>query len=132
MNKQTELLFDTTALIDIYRGLAIIKPRFDAILNGDVTPYLSVITEAELWRGLRVDEVERHNAILARFVALPLDSNAARLAGSWMQKYAAAGLGWMDALIAASGKVAGLPLLTRDSRLARVLSVEVEFELYAL
>ncbi len=75
---------------------------------------------------------ERHNAILARFVALPLDSDAARLAGSWMQKYAAAGLGWMDALIAASGKVAGLPLLTRDSRLARVLSVEVEFELYAL
>lgn len=126
------MLFDTTALIDIYRGLAIIKPRFDAILNGDVTPYLSVVTEAELWRGLRVDEVERHNAILARFVVLPLDSDAARLAGSWMQKYATAGLGWIDALIAASGKAARLPLLTRDSRLARVLSVEVEFELYAL
>ncbi len=132
MRKPTELLFDTTALIDIYRGLAVIKPKFDAIVNGDIFPYVSVITEAELWRGLRAEEVERHNAILNQFVVLPLDSSAARLAGAWMQKYASAGLGWMDALIAASGKAAELPLLTRDNRLAQVLSAEVEFELYSL
>ena len=132
MRKPTELLFDTTALIDMYRGLAIIKPKFDAIVNADILPYVSVITEAELWRGLRAEEVERHNAILNRFVVLPLNSNAARLAGAWMQKYASTGLGWMDALIAASGKAARLPLLTRDKRLAQVLSAEMEFEVYSM
>jgi predicted nucleic acid-binding protein len=49
-----------------------------------------------------------------------------------MQKYASSGLGWMDALIAATGKVADLPVLTRDKRLCNVLSSEVKFELYSL
>jgi predicted nucleic acid-binding protein len=76
--------------------------------------------------------VERHELILSQFISLPLDSDAARLAGTWMQKYAASGLGWMDALISATGKIADLPLLTRDERLAEVLSAETRFELYSL
>lgn len=95
-------------------------------------PYISVITEAELWRGLRAEEVERHLLIVEQFVSLPLDSDAARLAGAWMQKYSTSGLGWMDALISATGKVAGLSVLTRDQRLANLLSVETKFELYSL
>lgn len=130
MAKPSELLFDTTALVDIYRGLAGIKPMFDGIIDGDLLPYVSVITEAELWRGLRPEEVERHMIILERFIVLPLDSGAARLAGSWMQKYASSGLGWMDAFIAATAKIAGLGMLTRDKRLAKALSSEVKFKLY--
>jgi predicted nucleic acid-binding protein len=130
MAKPVELLFDTTALVDVYRGLAGIKPIFDGIISGDLLPYVSVITEAELWRGLRPEEVERHTMILERFVVLPLDSDAARLAGSWMQKYASLGLGWMDAFIAATAKIAGLRLLTRDKRLAKALSSEIKFEPY--
>jgi len=38
----------------------------------------------------------------------------------------------MDALISATGKVTDLPLLTRDKRLAEVLSDETKFELYSL
>jgi hypothetical protein len=49
-----------------------------------------------------------------------------------MQKYAASGLGWMDALISATGKIAGLPVLTRDKRLVKVLSSETSFDLYSL
>lgn len=127
-----EMLFDTNALVDIYRGQESIKTRFESILDGSLMPYVSVITEAELWRGLRPDEIERHELILGQFISLPLDSDAARLAGAWMQRYAATGLGWMDALIAATGKVAGLPVLTRDKRLAKVLASETGFELYAL
>ncbi|MEW5827468.1 MAG: PIN domain-containing protein [Chloroflexota bacterium] len=126
------MLFDTNALVDIYRGQESIKTRFESILDGSLMPYVSVITEAELWRGLRPDEIERHELILGQFISLPLDSDAARLAGAWMQRYAATGLGWMDALIAATGKVAGLPVLTRDKRLAKVLASETGFELYAL
>ena len=132
MTKTAELLFDTNALVDIYRGQASIKVHFESILDGSLLPYVSVITEAELWRGLRLDELERHEILLSQFISLPLDSDATRLAGTWMQKYAASGLGWMDALIAATGKIAGLSVLTRDKRLADALSVETNFELYSL
>jgi predicted nucleic acid-binding protein len=60
MTKTAELLFDTNALVDIYRGQASIKAHFEAILDGSLLPYVSVITEGELWRGLRPDELERH------------------------------------------------------------------------
>jgi len=132
MAKSDESLFDTTALVDIYRGQAVIKPYFDAVLEGNLLPYMSVITEAELWRGLHAGEVERHELILDQFIALPLDSDAARLAGTWMQKYADSGLGWMDALISATGKIAGLSILTRDKRLVSVLSADADFELYSI
>lgn len=128
--KPNELLFDTTALIDIYRGVSGIKPKFDAILNNKISPFVSVLTEAELWRGLHPEEVERHALILKQFVLLPLTSDAARLAGTWMQKYSSTGLGWMDALITATGKVAGLTVLTRDKKLAKALSSETKFEIY--
>lgn len=131
MANQAELLFDTNALIDIYRGKNSIKPYFDVILDETLLPYVSVLTEAELWRGLRADETERHELLMERFISLPLDSDAARLAGSWMQKFSASGLGWMDALISATGKVAGLTVLTRDKRLASVLSDELTFEIYS-
>ena len=132
MAKTAELLFDTNALVDIYRGQASIKSHFDSILDGSLMPYISVITEAELWRGLRPEEVERHELILSQFISLPLDSDAARLAGIWMQKYVRSGLGWMDALISATGKIADLPVLTRDKRLVEVLSSETNFEPYSV
>lgn len=131
MASQTELLFDTNALIDIYRGKNSIKPYFDALLAETILPYISVLTEAELWRGLHADETQKHEVLMERFISLPLDSDAVRLAGSWMQKYSASGLGWMDALISATAKTAGLTVLTRDKRLASVLSPELNFELYS-
>lgn len=130
MGKQQEWLFDTGCLIDIYRGQARIKPYFDDILTGEIAPYLSVITEAELWRGLRAGELDKHQALVAQFNILPLRSEAARLAGSWMQQYQAAGLGWMDALITATAKVNDVPVLTRDKKLAQVLAGEATFTLY--
>lgn len=114
----------------MYRGRDFIKPYFDTILDESLLPYISVITEAELWRGLRPEELERHELLMQRFVSIALDSDMARLAGAWMQKYANSGLGWMDALISATGKVAGLAILTRDKRLAVVLSSELKFEVY--
>jgi predicted nucleic acid-binding protein len=130
MANPPELLFDTTALIDIYRGMDRIKPYFDSMLSGEIVPYVSVVTEAELWRGMRAEELARHEMIMDQFISLPLDSDASRLAGAWMQKFAGSGLGWMDAFIAATGKIAGLPVLTRDKRLVKLLSAETKFQLY--
>jgi predicted nucleic acid-binding protein len=130
MSQPRELLFDTTALVDIYRGRAEIKPLFDTVAAGKLRPYISVITEAELWRGVKLEEMELHEALLSHFVTVPVQSEMARLAGAWMQRYAATGLGWMDALIAATAKSASLPVLTRDRRLAEVLAAELKFEIY--
>jgi predicted nucleic acid-binding protein len=129
---EQELLFDSTALVDLYRGQAALRPYLDALITGDLTGFISVITEAELWRGLRADEVERHEALLALFTALPLDSTAARQAGAWMQRYESRGLGWMDALIVATARRANLTVLTRDLRLARCLESESDFQTYVL
>ena len=124
------LLFDTTALIDAYRGKAWLRPRFQALIDNALDGYLSVLSEAELWRGLRPSELERHEALLSYFTILPPESTSARLAGAWMNAHEARGLGWMDALITATGQRAGLPVFTRDARLARLLGGEAEFELY--
>ena len=130
MSKQQEWLFDTSCLIDIYRGQTRIQPYFDNILMGEIVPYLSVIPEAELWRGLRAGEPDKHQALIAQFTVLPLRSEAARLAGNWMQQYQDAGLGWMDALISATAKVNDVPVLTRDKKLAQALAGEATFTLY--
>lgn len=127
-----ELLFDSTALVDLYRGQAVLRPYLDALIAGDLAGYISVITEAELWRGLRADEVERHEALLALFTCLPLDSAAARQAGAWMQHYEPRGLGWMDALIVATARQANLTVLTRDLHLVRCLASEADFHTYTL
>ncbi len=130
MAESARLLFDTGALIDIYRGRQAMRAHFQAAVNGELGAFLSVISEAELWRGVKPQEVERHEAILSYFTALPLESAAARLAGEWMQRYQSRGLGWMDALITATARKASLTLLTRDARLAAALAGEAEFEVY--
>jgi len=126
------LLFETTALIDLYRGKDVVRPYFEQLVEGSLQGYVSVITEAELWRGLRVHEVETHEALLSFFFVLPVTSAAARLAGLWMQIYADQGLGWMDALIVASAEQANLSVLTRDKPLATCLATEADFERYEL
>jgi len=129
MSSQT-YLFDTNALIDIYRGRQRIKSTFDQLMAGELSGCISVITEAELWRGLRPGELDTHNALIEQFTKLPLNSDAARLAGIWMTQFEHSGLGWMDAFIAASAKLADMPLLTRDNRLAALLAREVMFLVY--
>ena len=131
MSKQQEWLFDTGCLIDIYLGRARIKPYFDDIFIGEIMPYMSVITEAELWRGLRAGELDKHRALVAQFTILPLRSEAARLAGNWMQQYQVDGLGWMDALITATAAVNDVPVLTRDKKLTQALAQEAAFTLYS-
>lgn len=126
------LLFDTNALIDIYKGRERIQPYVQKLINDELDGYLSVISEAELWQGLRVGETERHLALVSQFVSLPLNADAAQQAGLWMGSYRKIGLGWMDALICATGFVMNVPVLTRDKRLISVLKEEerIRFEVY--
>lgn len=47
-----------------------------------------------------------------------------------MQRYESRGLGWMDALIAATGAQAKVIILTRDAKLGQLLANEARFEVY--
>jgi predicted nucleic acid-binding protein len=124
------LLFDTTALIDIYRANSAIDRYLGLVKAGQVLPFVSMITEAELGRWLRPDELDRHQDLLQEFGSLAVDSRVARLAGIWMQRYKAQGLGWMDALIVSTARVSEMPVLTRDCRLAAVLAAKADFVRY--
>ncbi len=121
-------LFDTGALIDIYRGRQRIAAYFETLARQ--MGYLSVISEAELWMGLRPNETAQHEALLRYFVSLPVNSFIARQAGEWMQRYRSRGLGWVDALIAATARDEGVAVLTRDRRLAALLAQEADFVVY--
>lgn len=127
-----ELLFDSTALVDLYRGQAALRPYLDALIADDLGGYISIITEAKLWRGLCTDEVERHEVLLSLFTHVPLYSAAARQARIWMQHYGPRGLGWIDALIVAAAHQADLTVLTRDLLLVRCLDGEARFQIYAV
>ncbi len=129
---ESALLLDSSALIDLYRGRQPLRHLAEDLFAGQILVYFSVISEAELWRGVKPHEVDRHESLLGYFTAVPLTSPAARLAGGWMQRYGNQGLGWMDALIVASAWVADLPVLTRDLRLARCLEGEARFQTYRL
>ena len=126
-------LFDTSALIDIYHGRERVKSYFDRLFEKDESfiAYISPISQAELWLGLRPNELEQHEALLELFQSLPLSSEASRLAGEWMRRFRPKGLGWMDALITATATVAGLSVLTRDRRLAALLEDEAKLHLYS-
>lgn len=129
MNERS-FLFDTGAILDVYHGRARVRPYFDRLIDDADVAYVSPLTEAELWVGLRPNEQETHEALLALFITLPLTSAAGRLSGEWMRRYGSKGLGWLDALIAATAAVAGVPVLTRDKWLAAILGADVEFIVY--
>lgn len=129
---ESRCLFDTGALIDIYHGRERVKPFFEQLIepDGGLTAYISPVSEAELWLGLRAYELERHEALLSFFRPVPLTSEAGHLAGEWMRRFGPKGLGWMDALIVATAAVAGVPVFTRNLHLAILLGNESAFVLY--
>lgn len=109
------LLVDTTVLIDALRG----KPeaaRYIASLGAP--PFVSVVTAAELYAGVR-DGPERrqlefalaHSTLLE--VSLPIGIEAGLLKRLWARSH---GLGLADALIAATAMRHGLDLATLNRK----------------
>ena len=109
------LLVDTDVLIEYLRG------RREAVeylegLTSDL--YLSVISVAELFAGVRGDEEEKSlKQLLLAFVVLPVTEKTARLGGLYRRDYRPShGTGLADALIAATTEVTGADLVTFNRR----------------
>ena len=122
------LLLDTDVLIEYLRG------REEAIeyleeLTSDL--YLSVISVAELFAGVKSDEEERSlQQFFLAFVVLPVTERVARRGGLYRRDFRPShGSGLADALIAATAEENGASLVTFNRRhFPMISSVTVPYE----
>lgn len=111
------MVVDTDILIDHFHGNASATEFVrNALLQGQ-TLYISVATVAEIMAGMRPGEEAATEAIFTLFTIYGVDESLARVAGSYLQKYAREHrLDLGDALIAATAKLTGSPVYTRNIR----------------
>lgn len=110
-------LLDTTVIIDYFIGIAPAKTYIEAIQQGQAIAYFSVVTEAELWTGLRSEEeLLLHEAVLSYMHRIPVDKEVARKSGDLKKQYGRKGLSLVDALIAATAILNDLTLVTCNQK----------------
>ena len=109
------LLIDTDVLIEYLRGRSEAVEYLEG-LTSDL--YISVISVAELFAGVRGDEEEKClKQLLLAFVILPVAEKTARLGGLYRREYGRShGTGLADALIAATSQDYGADLVTFNRR----------------
>ncbi len=111
-------LFDTTVFIDHLRQKN--KPAEQLIIegiSGEFPAAFSILTDAELWSGVRTQEEHRkHRILLSRFQRLPFTLTIARRVGVIRRIYKEKGHTVLipDGIIAATAEHYNLPLYTRN------------------
>lgn len=130
----TDYLLDTTVFIDYFRGRQEALTYFNAIFNGEASGAFSVITEAELWEGLRLDrpdEEQQHEMLLSLLRPVEVDSGIARRGGELRRYFRDQGLSMPDALIAATAEIMDATLVTGNPKHFRALQETIRCELYS-
>ena len=128
------MLVDTSVFVDYLRhddpeAIYFVELVIDRLQPG----YSAVITEAELWTGVRNRREEsRIAALLSRFETIDLTSSIARLAGNLLLSKSQGELRahFADALIAASAIELGEPILTADRGSERVFGGQANYLVY--
>ncbi len=109
------LLIDTDVLVEYLRGRGEAVEYLEG-LTSDL--YLSVISVAELFAGVKSDEEEKAlEQLLQAFVILTVTEKVARLGGRHRRQYTPShGTGLADALIAATSEEGDAGLVTFNRR----------------
>ena len=114
-----DALFDTTVLIDYYRGDVEARRLVDAVRTGAMTASFSPVTSYELWIGIRsrAEELD-YLAVFRRFDEAVLTSAMARQAAYWLRDIRERPTEDLirDALIAATAAVRNEVIYTRNVR----------------
>ena len=125
------MFWDTSAFVDYLRGLPVAIQHFDLVRTGLDPGYCSVITEAELWTGIRNTKEELVLvAILSKFTVIPVDSRVARLAGGLLRNVGGSKAHFGDAIIAASANLQGETILTADAASQRIFEHWTDYLVY--
>lgn len=138
-------LADSTLLVDYFRRRDEAREYIEKARRGEITLFISAVTEAELWVGIRTDsQLESYVALLEEIKKIHVNSKIAREAGSIWKQYSH----YMgrdserspeedlrhlpDALIAATAKSRNLILLTANYKHFRQLEANglIGLELY--
>ncbi len=124
------LLLDTDMLIEYLRGRRE-AVRYLEELTSDL--YLSVISVAELFAGVKGDEEEEEEGSLKQFLlaftVLPVTERVARRGGLYRRDFSPShGTGLADALIAATAEENGARLVTFNRRHFPMVEVTVPYE----
>jgi predicted nucleic acid-binding protein len=109
------LLLDTDVLVEYLRG----RPRAIKYLESLTSDlYISVVSVAELFAGVKGDEEERSlEQFLLAFAVLPVTEKVARLGGLYRRDFGPShGTDLADALIAATVEENGTNLVTSNRR----------------
>jgi len=110
-------VIDTDILIDHFHGNAAATVFIEEALIAGSELFISVATVAEILAGMRPGEEEDTEALLSLFSVCPADEPLARMAGAYLNQYAAShGLDLGDALIAATARASASELYTRNLR----------------
>ena len=121
------LLIDTDVLIEYLRG----RDRAVEYLEGlHADLYVSVISVAELFAGVRGEEEEASlKQFLLTFTVLPVTQKVAQLGGLYRREYRAShGTGIADALIAATAEDSGAGLVSFNRRHFPMVEITVPYE----
>jgi predicted nucleic acid-binding protein len=110
-------LIDTDVLIDHFHGHhAALNYLTQQVAQGE-TLAISVVTIAEFSGGMRSGEEAQTEGLLALFTVLDADEATARQAGHYLRQFRQSnGIELGDALIAASAKLAGAEVITRNRK----------------
>jgi predicted nucleic acid-binding protein len=111
------MVIDTDILIDHFHGNAAATVFIEEVLIAGSELFISVATVAEILAGMRPGEEEDTEALLSLFSVYPADEPLARMAGAYLNRYAAShALDLGDALIAATARATASELYTRNLR----------------
>lgn len=125
------MLYDTSIFVDYLRNFPVAMSYFHSPQIDQPSNCCSVITEAELWQGVREDRDEvRIAELLSRFNVVPITRDVARLAGNLLRPVIEKKTHFGDALIAATPMRQGETVLTADAESQRVFGIGVSYLMY--
>lgn len=110
------LLFDTDVLIDLLRGKQKTGLQVEKLTDEAETLLCSVITVAEVFAGMKKNEIHVTEALLKDLIKVELTEETARMAANLKRETKSQQLSLDDCFIAASAIKTGAELVTKNGK----------------
>lgn len=111
------LLLDTDVIIDYLRNRKEIVSKLQKLYQQGKLVHYSPLSKAEVYAGLRKGEEKNTAAFFNLFTSVPVTDDVGEQAGHYLMEYSKSnGVHTVDALIAATAKLSGFALWTRNRK----------------